>query len=128
MTNLVYLATPYSKYPGGREEAYKQACKKAAQLTLDGHKVFCPIAHSHSIEVEGMDLVQEGDWWLTQDFAVLERCDVLMVYQLPGWDTSYGVQAEIAFAKECGIPITMLSYEQEQEKEQYELFVKENTT
>ena len=121
MSNLVYLATPYSKYPGGREAAYKAACQKAATLMLDGHKVFCPIAHSHSIETEGMDKVQDGDWWLAQDFAVLEKCDVLMVYQLPGWLESYGVQAEIAFAKANAIPITMLAYEKEEEA-QGELF------
>jgi len=119
--NLIYLATPYSKFPKGREAGHKAACEKAAQLMLDGHYVFCPIAHSHSIETEGMDRVQTGDWWLEQDFAVLARCDVLMVYQMPGWDTSYGVKAEIAFANAHGIPITTLAYT-EQEEAQLELF------
>lgn len=120
MSNLCYLATPYSKYPGGRQEAYTLACEKAAQLMLDGHLIFCPIAHSHSIEEE-MDTRQEGLFWLDQDFAILKHCDVLMVYQMPGWDTSFGVQAEIDFALYNNIPITMLEYKKQEEETQYEL-------
>lgn len=103
---LIYLATPYSKYRGGRSEAYEMACKKAAELMHKGYAVFCPIAHSHSIEVEGMyGDIQDGDWWLKQDFAVLERCDELHVYQMPGWKDSYGVTREIEYADMLKIPV-----------------------
>lgn len=110
---LIYLATPYSKYPGGREQAYKEACKKAAEL-MSHVAVFCPIAHSHSIELEGMKGdIKDGDWWLKQDFEVLKRCDELWVYQMPGWEDSYGVTREIQFALNNYIPIKMLHYVQE---------------
>lgn len=110
---LIYLATPYSKYPGGREQAYKEACKKAAEL-MSHVAVFCPIAHSHSIELEGMNGdIKNGDWWLKQDFEVLKRCDELWVYQMPGWEDSYGVTREIQFALNNFIPIKMLHYVQE---------------
>lgn len=113
---LIYLATPYSKYPGGREQAYKEACKKAAEL-MSHVAIFCPIAHSHSIELEGMNGdIKNGDWWLKQDFEVLKRCDELWVYQMPGWEDSYGVTREIQFALNNYIPIKMLHYVQENPK------------
>ncbi len=119
-SKLIYLASPYSKYPGGREEAYQLACKKAAELMLEGNLVFCPIAHSHAIEVQ-MDKVQEGDWWLKQDFAVLDCCDELWVYKMPGWQDSYGINQEINRAKWEGITIKYLEYEPEFEDTQQEL-------
>jgi hypothetical protein len=109
---LIYLASPYSKYPGGREAAYKEACSKAAEL-MQQVAIFCPIAHSHSIELEGMNGdIKDGDWWLKQDFAVLKRCDELWVYQMPGWEESYGVTKEIMFAVKNSIPIKMIPYVQ----------------
>lgn len=109
---LIYLASPYSKYPGGREAAYKEVCIKAAEL-MQQVAIFCPIAHSHSIELEGMNgTIKDGDWWLKQDFAVLKRCDELWVYQMPGWEESYGVTKEIMFALNNHIPIKMIPYVQ----------------
>lgn len=106
---LIYLASPYSKYPGGRTAAYKEACRMAGLLMHQGYKVFCPIAHSHSIEMEAFpDNPQNGDWWLEQDFAVLKQCGGLFVYKMPGWEDSYGVQKEIEFAKIHGIPVEYL--------------------
>lgn len=105
MSELVYLATPYSKYKGGRELAYKEACFAASVLMKRGYNVFCPIAHSHAIETEAFNNIEDGDFWLKQDFAILAHCDVLFVYQMQGWDESYGVAKEIEFARERGITI-----------------------
>jgi hypothetical protein len=116
MSKLVYLASPYSRFPGGREQAFKLVCQKAAQLMEQGVSVFCPIAHSHPIEVEGMSKIQDGDFWLKQDFAVLDKCDELWVYKMPGWDTSYGVEKEIERAQWEGIPIKYITYEEKEEQ------------
>ena len=117
---LIYLATPYSKFLGGREQAYHLACKMTMELMDKGMFVFSPIAHSHSIEEEART-IRDGDWWLAQDFEILKRCDELVVYKLPGWDQSYGVKHEIAFANSCGIPISYMDMENNNE-EQLELF------
>lgn len=101
---LIYLASPYSAYSKGREFAFRIVRDKAAQLMEDGHLIFCPIVHSHIME-RSMSKLQDGDFWLEQDFAVLERCDELWVYMMDGWKESYGVQREIAFALERRIPV-----------------------
>lgn len=113
--SFIYLASPYTilNAEGLSEQAkknrrtrrFKQVCKKAAQLMDEGHQVFCPIAHSHPIETIGMDTVRNGDFWLQQDFAVLDAVDELAVYRMPGWEQSDGIRRETAFAQERGIPI-----------------------
>lgn len=110
--SLTYLASPYShRYSYIRERRFKDVCKKAAQLMEQGEQVFCPIAHSHPIEVIGMQGRKAGDWWLKQDYAVLKACDKLIVYKIPGWDKSYGVKEEIKFAKKNKIKVEFLDYE-----------------
>lgn len=108
MSELIYLASPYSVGGAGknkRTRRFKAVCKKAAELMQQGHAVFCPIAHSHPIEVYGMNIIEGHDFWLKQDFAVLERCTKLVVYKMPGWDKSFGIGEEIKFAERRGIPV-----------------------
>jgi hypothetical protein len=108
MTELIYLASPYSQGNASankRTRRYKAACKKAAELMQAGHNVFAPIAHSHPIEIYGLDTIEGHDFWLKQDFAVLEKCTKLVVYKMPGWNKSVGIGKEIEFAEAHGIPI-----------------------
>jgi hypothetical protein len=112
MPKLVYLASPYShRYAYMRERRYEQVCKQAARLMEDGYLVFCPIAHSHPIEILGLPKRMSGDWWLKQDFAILQHCNEMHVYKIPGWDKSYGVKEEIKFAKKNNIPVKYIEYD-----------------
>lgn len=114
MSRLVYLATPYSHPDKSvKEQRYVEACKQAARLMEKGLLVFCPIAHSHPIETLGMPDIKSGDWWLRQDFAILQHCDELIVYRMDGWDKSYGVGKEIAYARDNMVPISFLDPEEE---------------
>ena len=106
---LVYLASPYTaKTAKQREQRFRAVCKKAAELMLAGEEIFCPIAHSHPIEVHGMDERQSGDFWLRQDFAVLDSCKKMIVYCMPGWQESKGIAREVEFATAKGIPIEFI--------------------
>lgn len=115
-SNLIYLASPYSAFEGGRAQAAITVTRKAASLMKEGYKVFCPIAHSHFIEDisflygDWTDR-EDGDFWLEQDFAVLQHCAELWVYMMPGWDTSYGVGKEIEFANKNNIKVKYIEYE-----------------
>ena len=122
MSEMVYLASPYSvgkkgAYGNGdlgkatgnmKTRRYKAACKKAAELMDKGFIVFSPIAHSHSIEKEGMEGIRDGDFWLSQDLEIVRRCDKVFVYKMEGWELSRGIAREIAFAEKLGIPIEYL--------------------
>lgn len=117
---MIYLASPYSVGPEGaygaedtgtastnmKTRRFKAACKKAAQLMLQGEVVFSPIAHSHSIELEGMNgEIKSGNFWLDQDLSILAKCNKLVVYRLKGWERSRGIAREIACAERRQIPI-----------------------
>lgn len=107
MSGLQYLASPYSHADVAvKRERYRQACVAAGRLMKRGVRVFSPIAHSVAIEehFEGRS-IEQHDFWLNQDFAVLRHCEKLLVLRLDGWEISKGVAAEVEFAGRLGIPV-----------------------
>jgi hypothetical protein len=107
-----YLGSPYSRYPGGREAAFKIVAKKAGELMRAGYAIFCPIAHSHPIELEAAT-ESTHDFWLGQDIAFLAVCEGMFVYQMPSWEISFGLGWEIEHMKQLGKPIFYLPWEGE---------------
>ncbi|HBP6378442.1 TPA: DUF1937 family protein [Pseudomonas aeruginosa] len=106
---LIYLATPYNHAdPAVMEFRRAAACRKAGELITSGLSVISPIAHNVAVirEVGG-----ETGWeiWAAQDLAILAACDKVFVLQLPGWELSKGVAAEIAAAERMGKPVEYLS-------------------
>ena len=101
---MIYLASPYTHLDlHVREWRFREACRAAAHLLRAGVAVLSPIAHSHPIAQFGMPTSWE--FWSQVDREYLARCDALAVLTLPGWRESVGVQAEIAYAHELGIPV-----------------------
>lgn len=113
---LWYVATVYSSHPDGLEVAYRQANEAAARIvSIYKARVFCPIAHSHSLcEVYGTKngLAGETDaaFWKWFDEPFLERSDGLIVVMMPGWRKSVGVTHEINEMAAAGKPILYLSW------------------
>jgi len=118
----IYLACPYShkdpkvKYPFHWEQIkarilqarFNAVNQAAADLMARGHIVFSPISHSHPISVQcGLP----GDWefWRQFDESFIAWCDEVHVLQLPGWDRSSGVQAEMEIARDLGKTIMFIS-------------------
>lgn len=97
----IYLALPYS---GQEEKSFLHANRVAGLLMEDGHIVFSPISHSHSIGVHRND----WEFWQKQDLAWLNLCDELMVLKNEGWEESRGVRREIEFADSLCLPIRYL--------------------
>lgn len=106
-----YLAGPYhSVHSHIKERRYNQLTFVAAQLMKRGEVIFSPITHCHYLAQEHASF--EGpDFWLTQDLAILRRCDKLLVLQLDGWENSVGLKREIEFATEHNIPVEYISLE-----------------
>jgi len=105
---MIYLASPFNHPdPLVREQRFQAASRAAAALVRAGVTVFSPIAHSYPIALHGVPTTWE--YWARVDCELLSKCDVLAVLMLPGWDNSAGVQAEIAWAQELGLPIVYLT-------------------
>lgn len=96
-TKLYYLASPYTKYPGGIQMAFEHVCKVAGWLTLQGIGVYSPIAHTHPISMESGIDPYAHDIWLPQDFKIMSRCDDLLIAKMKTWELSYGIGQEISF-------------------------------
>lgn len=102
---LIYFAQPYSHIdPKVMEERFQLGAKKAAELMVQGNIIFSPISMCHPMAVYGK-LPGGWDFWEKFDRTFLSCCHKLIVYRLPGWETSKGVTAEIKIAQEMNIPI-----------------------
>lgn len=90
-----YLATPYSKYPGGLDAAFNAACEQAGLFARNGHSVYSPIAHTHPIAMaSGLDPL-DHEIWLPFDEPMMKAALGLIVCRLESWETSRGVRYEI---------------------------------
>jgi hypothetical protein len=107
---LVYLATPYSKYPTGIEMAFRDACVLTGRLLRSGVKVYSPIAHTHPIAIHGKLDPHDHSIWLPFDKAVMDKADVLLVAKMPSWEASYGIAEEIKVFRQAGKPIYYLDH------------------
>src|SRR6266566_2653992 len=92
--DLVYLSTPYTKYPGGMDEAFVRACQIAGELIRHGVNIYSPIAHTHPISKHA-ELDKPGEFWLKFDLSILDKADALLVAKMPTWEDSVGVKVEI---------------------------------
>lgn len=105
MTKIWYIASPITHQdPMTVQDRLESVVMLQAHLMKAGVVVYCPHAHwSHA--TKAVDMPESWDFWKKPSFAVLSMCDGLIVYRLPGWAASVGVQDEIAFAKEMRVPI-----------------------
>lgn len=116
MNNLTYVASPYTSSKSGilaeMEQHLRFECVSdmAGRLMAQGHKVFCPISHSHPIAKYSGINPTDADFWIEQDLAVLAHCSRLLVYKMPGWEQSNGIKREVAFANEHSIPVEYLEF------------------
>lgn len=108
LAGYLYLATPYSKYASGLDEAAAEASRIAARLMARGFRVLSPIAHSHAVAVAGDLDKLDHDLWAFQDRPLLDSAAAVIVALMPGWAESAGVRAEIDIARKQRKPILFL--------------------
>lgn len=104
-----YLATPYSKWAHGLEDANVVAQKLAARLMEHRVPVFCPIAHTHGIAqyVTQVDK-RDFDFWLGADKPLVDAAYGVLVVDLPGWRKSRGITQEISWARATNKPLYLM--------------------
>lgn len=96
---MIYLASPYS---GNMRYNTEASAAVAAAFMEQGEEIYSPVAHGHVISK-----FRAFSWerWMSHCLDMLSRCDEMYVLQIPGWDTSEGVQREIDFCTEHDIPV-----------------------
>jgi hypothetical protein len=103
-----YLATPYTKYPGGIDESHDMACRIAASVMQAGLSCFSPIAHCHTMaEIAGLEPL-DAEFWVEAHMPMLMMSGGLLVAMMKGWQDSEGVAEEIQAAQDLGIQIVYL--------------------
>lgn len=106
---MTYLAVPYScnKFPGRLLMwwRYRKVTKIAAHLMGRGFNVFSPITHSHAIATIGKLPALNHEFWLELDKWYVNRCAMMHVLMIDGWEKSKGVRREIRWALEQGKPV-----------------------
>lgn len=100
---IIYVASPYShEHPKVREMRFELVVEYAAYLAKKGHRLFCPISHSHPWTAH--DVPQTWEFWERLDTPFLDMCDEIHVLGLPGWASSAGVTAELEHMHAQGKP------------------------
>lgn len=103
---IIYLAQPYSINADEslKEERYQKGVKKVAELIKQGYNVISPILLSHEPSKQ-YDLPSDFDYWERVDKELILCCDEVWVLMLEEWESSKGIKAEVAFAKENGMTV-----------------------
>lgn len=111
MKFLWYIASPISHPdPEVVRWRHEQVCCLQRSMLMDGVMGYFP--HIHHRET-GQYFPPGWEWWSRPSFLMLDRCDGLAVYQLPGWVNSVGVRAELERALVRDIPVVAIQMEQE---------------
>lgn len=105
-----YLATPYSKYPLGRETSFRHSCAAAAALLRNGVAVFSPIAHGHPISEYGGLNPLDHEIWLGLDKKIFKNAYGMIIVKMPNWDGGKGIKYEIDEFKAVGKPIVYMDW------------------
>jgi len=116
MSNLIYLASPYSDPSYDvRMLRYLAVTYIASELMLGGELIYSPITHGHSIATERRKVTSRRriptDWayWKNHCIKILPTCEMVLVLALPGYGSSEGVDQELQLARHLGIPHKIFS-------------------
>lgn len=107
-----FISAPYS-HPDKSVtlERMNRYCLAVALLLRDGYFPVGPLLNHFVLAFANVP----SDWpfWKGYSEAVLETCHAMIILDIPGWETSPGVQGEIAHARKLGSPIYLLTLEGE---------------
>lgn len=104
MIPLIYIA---GRYRAPTVDLIKLNISTARDVAIQadalGWYALCPHMNSALLDQALPDL--SDDYWLMGTMAMMERCDALVL--VPGWQQSAGTLAELARARQLGMPIYM---------------------
>ena len=108
MRNFIYIACPYMHEDMSVMLSRVKASERYfASLVSDGIFAINPISCHYAARDNDLELGWE--FWEAMDKKLIDISKEIHVLQLSGWQESRGVQSEIAYANESGIPICYVS-------------------
>lgn len=107
--DLLYVGSPYTKYPAGIEAAFATVCSLMGKLLARGLKAYSPIALTHPIAIHGRIDPLDHQFWLAYDAAMMAKSDAMIVAMMDGWEMSYGVRHEIETFQAANKPVFFLN-------------------
>ena len=104
-----YLASPYS-HPSAatRELRYRAARDGLKWLLIHRMWTYSPIVHCHEMAVNA-GLPTDAAFWQDYNHAMIDQADELLVLTIEGWQQSVGVNEEITYAADLGLPIRLMT-------------------
>lgn len=105
---MIYLATPFTRYPFGPEAAFIEASRIAGALVKRGLNIFSPIAHSYPLSLYGGLDAMDEELWTRVDAAYLDLCSELYIARMEGWRESKGMRHEIQEFIAMGKPVSFV--------------------
>ena len=104
---LIYIGSPYThKDKSVKQLRHDQVLDITADLLNQGFHVISPIVHCHPLSIKH-NMRGDFEFWAKYNFALLSKCDVLLIVPLSGWKESVGLNAEIEFAQSNNIDVEM---------------------
>ena len=102
---MIYLASPYSHMKAAVREQRYEAVRAfvAHMLPRAGQPLFSPIVYAHEM-AKHHGIAGDFKTWESFNLGMLRISSQLWVLQLPQWDESAGVMAELDFAIRARIP------------------------
>lgn len=105
MKQYWFIASPYSKYPGGLDAAFRLAVRARGLLLQCGVPCFTPIVHSHPVAFEcGLD-PRDLNIWLPAEEPLRKNAYGLIVLCGESWEDSEGTKLEIQEFKDLNKPV-----------------------
>ena len=116
---MAYLASQYTSHFPIKVIAniimryrWHMVSKQVFKIMQKGYVVFGPITHSHvAWSKAGIkdDVQTDHDFWMSQDWWYVKRCDTMFVYNYKYGGGSKGVDREIDWCVELGKEIIYLN-------------------
>ena len=95
MKTIWYLATPYSKYPGGPDAAFVFASMQLGLFVQARIPAFSPIVHTHPVaKYCAIDGDSANSIWTDADAHFIDMCGGMIVIHGTSWELSIGIQRE----------------------------------
>jgi Domain of unknown function (DUF1937) len=105
-----YLDSPYSHpLAATRELRYRAARDATAWLLRHRIWTYSPIVHCHDLAAQS-GMPTDFEFWGDYNHAMIDRADELLVLTIEGWKESVGVNEEITYAADLGLPIRLMTF------------------